>query len=56
MVKILVGMEESVGAVIQRCSVNKVLKKLQKTHWKLPVLEYPFNEISAHKTGNVFKQ
>ena len=40
--KILVGMEESAGAIIQRCSVNKFLN--------LPVLQSLFNEVSGLET------
>ena len=42
MVKILVGMEESVGAVIQRCSVNKVFKKIAENSLEITCVGVSF--------------
>ena len=53
--KTLVGTEESTGSVIQRCSVNSFFEKLCKIHWKIPVLESLFNEVSDLETCNFIK-
>ena len=39
-----VGMKE--GAVIWRCSVNKVFWKIAQNSQEIPVLESHFNEVS----------
>ena len=39
--KIMVGTEESTGAVIQRCCVNKVFLKVeQNVHWSLFLMKF----------------
>ena len=50
----LVRMEESAGAVIRRCSVNKVFKKIAQDSQEL--LESLFNEVSGLKTCNILEK
>ena len=42
----MVKTEESAGAVIQRCSVNKVFENLCKIQRKIPVLDYQYFVLS----------
>ena len=55
MYKTLVGMEESAGVVIWRCSVSKAFWKIAKKIAKLPVLLPLFNEVSGLEICNVVK-
>ena len=55
-IKTLVGMEESAEAVIWRCSVNKVFRKIGQNSQKIHVLESLFNEVSGLETFSVVKK
>ena len=50
----LVRTEESAGAFIRRCSVNKVFKKIAQDSQEL--LESLFNEVSGLKTCNIVEK
>ena len=52
----LVGTEESTGAVIRRCSVNKVFSEFTENHRKTPMSESLFNEALDLQTCNVVKK
>ena len=56
MYKTLVGMEESAGVVIWRCSVNKVFWKIAKKIAELPVPLSLFNEVPGLEICNVVKK
>ena len=53
--KNVVGKDELVEAVNQRCSVNKVFIKISQNSLKIPVLESLFNEVQGIDTCNVIK-
>ena len=54
--KNVVGKDELVEAVNQRCSVNKVFIKISQISLKIPVLESLFNEVQGIDTCNVIKE
>ena len=50
------GMEASAGAVITRCSVNKVFWRTVQNYRKISVLEILFNEVSGLETCKFIKK
>ena len=56
MSKTLIGTEESAAAVIWRCPVNNILRKILKILRKTPVLESFFDEVLDTETYDFIKK